>query len=762
MGTPKGNASNKHKGETVKDRKFAIRITLLPVLLAALLTLVACGKSDRKVGQEGQSEQVGIEEMTPVVDPAEPEPPAFENYTEQGDLAAIREHGTLRLLAPVGVTDLSLPRDGLPSSTWRELAEKFARSRGLEPQWVYVQSFADLIPALTEGRGDVIAINFTRTEFRAEEVAFTRPLQYVRELLVTRADTQAAENDEPLLVAVRRGSAFAHSLATAVNEGDSPSAATSDMANNGRFEIRYLDEPVDHDSLLGAVASGEYPATVVDSNLADALLPYYPQLAVSETLNAQRAIAWAVRKKAPDLEQALNEFLTEEHLIADQLRERPLRDWEEIKKSRTLRVLTRNHPASYFMWKGELMGFDYDLLKRFAEEQGLRLSMVVPGPDIDLAEALNAGLGDMVAASLTVTDARREQGLAFTRPYMQVEEQIIAAASRAGTEAAPAGVEELLAGAQVAVNPLTSYYDNLRTLAQNQDEPLELVTVEGATTEHLIEAVANGDYPFTVADSHLVDIERTYRDDFTVVGTLPGKQDIAWAVRNDQSALLQKLNGFLNAKYRGLFFNVTYNKYFKESKRRHEPLQDRLRSAKRLSPYDPIVKRYASELDRDWRMVVAQMYQESQFDPRARSFADARGLMQVLPRTARELGVGDLYKPENSIRAGITYLDWLEDRFPKRLDFDQRIYFTLAAYNAGHGHVRDARKLAQSLGKDPDRWFGNVEEAMLLLSKPEYYRQARFGYVRGREPVHYVRKIRDRYLGYLSVARKEQLGNQQL
>ncbi|WP_345552317.1 transporter substrate-binding domain-containing protein [Microbulbifer aestuariivivens] len=676
---------------------------------------------------------------------------AFKNYIEKGDLADIRKRGTLRLLAPVGISEESLPRDGLPGSTWRELAEKFARSRGLQPQWVYVQSFADLIPALREGRGDIIAINFTRTKQRAEQVAFTRPLQYVRELLVTRTDAQRAESGQPVQVALRRGSAFAHALA-----GGSENAVATEQA--GRFEIRYLDEPADYDSLLGGVASGKYPATVVDSNLADALLPFYPELAVSETLNSKRAIAWAVRKQAPVLVQSLNEFLTGEHLIAEQMQERPLRDWAQIKESRTLRVLTRNHPASYFMWKGELMGFDYDLLRKFAEEQGLRLSMVVPGPDVDLGEALNAGLGDMIAASLTVTEARREQGLSFTRPYMEVQEQVIAAKAVNGAD--NTDIAGMLTGAKVAVNPLTSYYDNLDQLALQQNQPLEIVAVEGATTEYLIEAVANGEYPFTVADSHLVAIERTYRDDFTVIGNLAGKQQIAWAVRNQQPDLLKKLNGFLNAKYRGLFFNVTYNKYFKESKRIEAPLQERLRSASKLSPYDPIVKEYAAKMNRDWRMIVAQMYQESRFDPKARSFAGARGLMQVLPRTARQMGITDLYQPENNIRAGISYLQWLEDRFPKRLEFDERIYFTLAAYNAGHGHVRDARKLAQSLGKDPDRWFGNVEEAMLLLSKPEYYRKARFGYVRGREPVNYVREIRNRYLGYLSVARKERLENQ--
>ncbi|SEA11455.1 transporter substrate-binding domain-containing protein [Microbulbifer marinus] len=715
-------------------------------LVVALMAVIGC---EQRADEKAPAVQAAPEELAESQEPAAEEAAVavFQNYIETGDLPAMRQRGVLRLLAPRLAEDEALPRDGLPSAEWRALAEKFAHSRGLEPQWVYVDSFAELIPALTEGRGDVIATNYSRTTERAEQIAFTRPLQYVRELLVTRQGAEPAQADaEPLQVAVRRGSAFAETL----SNGGEPQQ---------RFEIAYLDEPIQHDDLLAAVADGEYMATVIDSNLAEALLPSYPHLTTSSELDSQRAIAWAVRREAPKLKRALNEFFTAEHVLASQHRERPLRDWQAIKETRTLRVLTRNHPASYFIWRGELMGFDYDLLKQFAREHKLRLSMVVPGPDVDLVEALNAGMGDMIAASLTVTDSRRQQGLVFSRPYMSVTEQVIAAgAAAAELQAQP--VAELLAGKQVVVNPLTSYHGSLEKLAGEQSTPMQIVPAAGATTEQLIDAVVEGVYPYTVADSHLVAIESTYRDDFTVVGELPGERDIAWAVRGDQSQLLQQLNGFLKKHHRGLFFNVTYNKYFKETKRILRHQRDRLRSIDQLSPYDPLVREYAAAANRDWRMVVSQMYQESQFDPRAQSFAGARGLMQVLPRTARQMGISDLFVPENSIRAGVSYLEWLEQRFPRDLPFDQKIYFTLAAYNAGHGHVRDARKLAARLGKDPDLWFGNVEEAMLLLSRPEYHRQTRFGYVRGREPVNYVRQIRERYLGYLSVARNDkEIGN---
>ena len=174
-----------------------------------------------------------------------------------------------------------------------------------------------------------------------------------------------------------------------------------------------------------------------------------------------------------------------------------------------------------------------------------------------------------------------------------------------------------------------------------------------------------------------------------------------------------------------------------------------MEAGKAISPYDDLAKQYALEYGFDWRLLVSQMYQESKFNPDAVSFAGAQGLMQVMPRTARQFGFDNPHDPEQGVAAGSAYLEWLEERFPQRLGMAEKIYFGLAAYNAGHGHVEDARRLAQRLGKNPDLWFGHVEEAMLLLSQPRYARQARFGYVRGSEPVKYVREIRNRYLGYV-------------
>ncbi|WP_444889193.1 transporter substrate-binding domain-containing protein [Microbulbifer sp. DLAB2-AA] len=709
------------------------KIVAITFLIVALMCSVSC---EKRSSQQVESQQVEPQQV--VAEPTKEPEIVFANYPELGDLPALQERGILRLLATRGPEEDALPRSGLPQGEWRELAEKFAYSRNLRPQWVYVDNFSGLIPALAEGRGDVIATNFSRTAKRRSQVAFTRPLQTVNELVITLRDLNSPLQE----VAVRRGSAYAETL-----------SEDTDQA----YKITLLDGAVANSALLDAVVAGKYQATVMDSNLADALLPDYPQLAASDQLESSRDIAWAVRLNATELRRELNEFLTAELVLAGQNSNKMMRDWKGILADGTLRVLTRNHPASYFIWRGELMGFDYDLLKKFARDHKLRLSMVVPDADMDLADALQAGMGDMIASSLTITEMRRKQGLVFTRPYLEVTEQLIAPSKDISLQG-DVPLEQMLSGKMVAVNPQTSYRESLSEMVVLQQEqgiaPLQISEQLGATTEYLIDAVAQGLFPYTIADSHLVAIESTYRDDFRVVAELPSVREIAWAVRADQSQLLGKLNNFLNKHDRDLFFNVTYNKYFKEKKRILRHQENRLRSSSdSLSPYDPIVHKYTDKTDRDWRMVVAQMYQESQFNPRARSFAGAQGLMQVLPRTARQLGVDNLYEPENGIRAGVSYLDWLDQRFPQMLSQEQKIYFTLAAYNAGHGHVRDAIALAQRMELDPNKWFGHVEQAMLLLSKPEYYRQSRFGYVRGREPVKYVREIRDRYIGYLGVER---------
>ncbi|MDO3386061.1 transporter substrate-binding domain-containing protein [Gilvimarinus sp. SDUM040013] len=693
-----------------------------------IVLLAACGQGDKPPAAEAQASS-SVASVAPA-EKAEKKP-GFVNFVEQGDLDALRQRGVVRLLAPLREYQ-GLPRSGMPSEGYRELAEDFVQALGLKPVWIIKESMQELMPALLAGEGDLIVDHLTQTKERDERVAFSLPLSNATERLITPASAGPLEAVQDLAgkrVVVPKGSSYVGSLKRLQAENEGLTFDVVPLALSGNPDV-----------VVDKVVSGEFDATVLDDTLAETLSQYRDDFAQGVAVSQTRAVAWAVRPQSSKLLVELNRYLTS-HTIHFSSIQYHKDDLPAIKERRTLRMITRNNPASYFMWRGELMGFEYELLREFAKEQGLRLEVEVAPPGVDPIDWLNAGRGDVIAAAMTVTPERAER-VAFTRYYNKVAEQLVTRA-----EQPPLPTVDALAGRTLVIDPQTSYWERAQAL-RAQGVEFELVKQDASTTE-LLMAVADGTFDATIADSHLVDIEKRFATNLAPGHRFEEKEH-AWAVRQSNPQLLAELNAFLNAKYRGLFFNVVYNKYFKNESRIGKYQGQRLTFADSLSPYDDIVKPLGEGYQFDWRLIVAQMYQESRFYPEAKSHAGATGLLQVMPRTAEELGFAMPFDERSGIEAGIAYLDWTRDRFEEYLPLEERLWFALAAYNAGFGHVQDARRLARQQGWNPDVWFYNVERAMLLLSKKEYYSKARFGYVRGEEPVQYVRNIRDRYRGYLS------------
>jgi membrane-bound lytic murein transglycosylase F len=472
---------------------------------------------------------------------------------------------------------------------------------------------------------------------------------------------------------------------------------------------------------------------------------------VAFDLREGRAIGWGLRPGTLQLRKALNRFLDQAQLTGA----RPKRYREDlpgIRQRKVLRVLTRNSASTYFIWRGELRGFEYDLVRRFAEQQKLRLEMVVPPTRAALIPWLLEGRADLIAAGLTILPERSERGVAFSRRYHAVSETVVARA-RDRRLRGPQDLE----GRTLVVRRSSSYWTTLERLrAEGSD--FELVAApEDLETEEIIDRVADGEYDLTVADSPIVAIQLSWRDDIRAAFTLGDPVAHGWAVRAHDRELLEALNAFLRTEYRGTFYNVIYARYFGDQQRVRGHAEERAARSGQLSPFDELARRHAEQHGLDWRLVVAQMYQESRFDPRARSPAGALGLMQVLPRTGQELGIEDLHDPDAGHRAGVTYLRRLYDRFEGRVAERERIWFALAAYNAGYGHVRDGRRLAKQMGHDPDLWFQNVARSIPLLARREYHQNARFGYCRCGQAVRYVREIRTRYHAYLDATGTAQL-----
>jgi len=224
-----------------------------------------------------------------------------------------------------------------------------------------------------------------------------------------------------------------------------------------------------------------------------------------------------------------------------------------------------------------------------------------------------------------------------------------------------------------------------------------------------------------------------------------------WAVQTANTELADTLNRWFNPH---LVPQIQREEAFLLSsksvvRRVYSPMLNR--SGGVISHYDGFFKQYAPMARFDWRLMAAQCYQESTFDPRARSWAGACGLMQIMPRTAAHLGLamGDIYDPERNIAASAKYLQELGAHFSDIQNPVERSYFVLASYNGGFFHIRDAMALARKYGRNPYRW-SDVSEYVLKLSNPQFYRDpvVKYGYMRGAETADYVERIRARYLQY--------------
>ena len=435
------------------------------------------------------------------------------------------------------------------------------------------------------------------------------------------------------------------------------------------------------------------------------------------------------------------------------------RDLAEIKKEGVLRVITSYSSTSYFLYRGQPMGYEYDLLKRFARHLDVKLEISVSNDIEVMFQQLNEGKVDMIAHAITITNSRK-QIVAFS-DYLYLTHQVLVQRkpenwrklSWSALQASLIHDPIDLIGDTVSVTATSSYMARLANLSEEIGGVIHIDTLTGElSTDRIIEMVANGEIKYTIADDNIANISASYYPELDVRVPISFSQRVAWALRPQSEELQQELNGWLKTMKDGVAYYAIYNKYFKNTRdfKRRENSELYSLNHNNISPYDDLIKASADSLGWDWRLMAAMVFQESKFNPDLESWAGAKGIMQLMPRTAERFGVSDRSDPQQSIRAGTEILKLLWDRFIEIPDSVQRIKFTMAAYNCGYGHVVDARNLAYEEGLDMYRWDNNVEESILKLSYPEFYNksQIQYGYVRGIEPYTYVRQVFDRFANY--------------
>ncbi|TXD82400.1 transporter substrate-binding domain-containing protein [Subsaximicrobium wynnwilliamsii] len=435
------------------------------------------------------------------------------------------------------------------------------------------------------------------------------------------------------------------------------------------------------------------------------------------------------------------------------------RDLAAIKKDGTLKALTVYSGTSYFLYKGQAMGYEFEMLERFAEHLDLELEIIVVKDLDELMSKLNNGEGDILAHGLTIT-SNRKASVAFTN-YLYLTKQVLVQKKpdnwrrmhwKKLENALVHDAIELLQDT-VSIRKGSSYSERIANLSDELGGSIAVEYLSGElATDEIIKQVAEGNIKYTIADNNIAKIMASYYPILDVEVPVSFSQRIAWATRKNSPELLKATNQWLDSFKGKLDYNVIYNKYFNNTRdfRRRTKSEFYSLNNDEISPYDDLIQKHAERINWDWRLVASLIYQESRFDPNNSSWANAQGLMQLMPKTAEELGVVDRNDPKQSVRGGTTYLKKIWNDFENITDSIQRTKFTMASYNCGLYHVRDAQKLAIERGLDATVWDDNVEEMIVALSLPKNYNNPliKYGYVRGMEPYNYVNQIFERYAHY--------------
>lgn len=423
-------------------------------------------------------------------------------------------------------------------------------------------------------------------------------------------------------------------------------------------------------------------------------------------------------------------------------------DLTQIKDSGELVVLTLYSSTSYFIYRGQDMGFQYELSEQFAKSLGVKLRIEVAKNVPELIQKLLAGEGDIIAYNLPITKSLKDS-LIYCGEEV-ITHQVIVQRTNGKTQPLK-DVTELI-GKDVYVKP-GKYFNRLVNLNSELGGGIRIheVTGDSVTVEDLISQVAEGKIPYTVADNDLARLNRTYYPNLNTSLSISFDQRASWAVRKDCPELAAAANKWHEENLTSPAYTASMKRYFEISKSiPHSPILS-LKEGK-ISHYDHLFKKYAKEIDWDWRLLASLAYTESNFDTTAVSWAGARGLMQLMPRTARAMGVppGKEQNPEESIKAAVKYIAATNRSLSMIPDKKERINFILASYNAGLGHINDAIALAGKYGKNKSVWKNNVENYILLKSNEEYFTDpvCKNGYFRGIETYNFVRDITSRYDTY--------------
>ena len=409
-------------------------------------------------------------------------------------------------------------------------------------------------------------------------------------------------------------------------------------------------------------------------------------------------------------------------------------DKEGIISRGSLRVAVDNNSSSFYIYRGRRMGYEYELLLDLGKELGVEIEFVVASGFDEAFGKLEEGRVDLIAMNVQQNE-ERESFVTFTESLGTMSTVLVGREKLTSWDS--------LGSDTVYVRKGAVYKSQLELLKDSLDLDFSILEVQDHE-EILLDRVYEQEVRWTVAEKNVAQTNATYYDELQLGLEVSKEEPVTWAMRSSSPELLQAVNNWLVEK-KEVFIPRTHARYFLDSKNQYARSTSTFSSlgGDRISVYDEIIQENAQTLGWDWRLLAALVYKESRFDTTALSYAGAQGLLQLMPVTVERFGVTNPNDPEESLKGGVKYLQYLDKFWMERVpETNERIKFILASYTIGQGHVEDAWRLTLKYRKNTQSWQ-EVSNFLSLKSDPKYYRDAvvKSGYAKGHIAVKYVRDV---------------------
>ncbi len=414
-------------------------------------------------------------------------------------------------------------------------------------------------------------------------------------------------------------------------------------------------------------------------------------------------------------------------------------DLEALLSRGELVLITRNNSACYYEGPHGPVGFEYDLAKAFAANLGVDLRVEIVEEEIDMIAALKAGKGDIIAPGFPF-GRQSARLLALGPGYLEVEQQVV------GRRGGPAiQSKQALEAYTLWMTGSSARIEYLEELRQTYPG-IRWQILTAYSAEDLLQMVWNRALPLTVVDSNIMAMNHHYYPELNIMLSLGQPQKLAWATDQGNRRLKHAISAWFDREETRETIKGLVEHYYShlESFDYVDLARYRRRIKVRLPKYRPYFEAAAKQYQLDWKLVAAQAYQESHWNPNARSYTGVRGIMMLTRETAALMNLENRLDVKSSIFGGTRYLARLHRQVGEAVPEPDRTLMALAAYNIGFGHLQDARVLARRLGKPANTWHG-VRSVLPLLQQKKYYRTLEHRYARGKEAVIYVDRIRTYY-----------------